>query len=43
MSVSFSVEKGRILEILASGKLSEEDYKKFIPEVERLIREHGKI
>ncbi len=44
MSVNLSVEKeGKTLEILANGKLSQEDYKKLIPEVERLIKEHGKI
>lgn len=44
MAVTFSVEKdGKILEILATGKLSEDDYRKFTPEVERLIKQHGRV
>ncbi len=44
MAVKVSEEKdGKILEIQASGRLSEEDYKQFLPEVERLIKKHGKI
>jgi hypothetical protein len=34
---------GRILEVTAMGKLTKEDYKDFIPWVERLIERHGKI
>jgi hypothetical protein len=34
---------GRILIIHASGKLEKQDYERFAPEVERLIREHGKV
>lgn len=34
---------GKIIEIHASGKLNKEDYEKLGPQVERLIREHGKI
>ncbi len=34
---------GKILAVNVSGKLTKEDYKQFIPEVERLIKEHGKI
>ncbi len=36
-------ETGKVLEVNISGKLSKEDYKRFVPEVERLIGEHGKI
>jgi hypothetical protein len=31
------------LAVTASGKLSKADYEHFVPEVERLIAEHGKI
>ena len=34
---------GKTLHVGASGKLSHEDYKRFIPEFERLIDQHGKI
>jgi hypothetical protein len=34
---------GKVLEVRASGKLSREDYERFVPEVERLIGEHGKV
>jgi stage II sporulation SpoAA-like protein len=34
---------GKILNIKMSGKLTKEDYKQFVPEVDRLIKQHGKI
>jgi hypothetical protein len=34
---------GRILVVRLAGKLSKEDYEKFIPVVDRLIQQHGKI
>jgi hypothetical protein len=34
---------GKILAIKLSGKLTREDYEHFLPEVERLIQQHGKI
>ena len=34
---------GKILAIQVSGKLTHEDYGKFLPEFERRIKEHGKI
>jgi hypothetical protein len=34
---------GKILVVRLSGKLTNEDYQQFVPEVERLIRQHGKI
>jgi hypothetical protein len=34
---------GKILEIKISGKLSKEDYQRFVPQVEKLIKDHGKI
>ena len=36
-------EGGKVSVIQLSGKLTREDYGQFIPEVERLIKEHGKI
>lgn len=33
----------QLLVVRASGKLSKEDYELFIPEVERLIKQEGKI
>ncbi len=34
---------GKILLVKISGKLSKEDYQRFVPDVERLIKDHGKI
>jgi hypothetical protein len=34
---------GKVLDIHVSGKLVKDDYKHFVPEVERLIQQHGKI
>ena len=34
---------GKVLVIKLSGKLTKEDYQHFVPEVERLIGQHGKI
>src|SRR5262249_50401770 len=34
---------GKIVHVRLSGKLGEEDYERFVPKVERLIRAHGKI
>ena len=34
---------GRILVVHVSGKLVKEDYAHFVPEFERLLREHGKL
>ena len=33
----------RTMTVRLSGKLSKEDYNAFVPEVERLIQQHGKI
>jgi hypothetical protein len=46
MGVELSLNKAtghRILFVRASGKLSKEDYYHFLPEVERLLNEDGKI
>jgi hypothetical protein len=34
---------GKVLEVQVSGKLVHEDYKQFVPEFERLVKENGKI
>ncbi|MGN6545415.1 MAG: STAS/SEC14 domain-containing protein [Aureliella sp.] len=34
---------GHVLVINLTGKLTKEDYEHFMPEVERLIKEHGKL
>jgi SpoIIAA-like len=36
-------QAGRVLEVRVSDKLTHADYEKFVPEFERLIKEHGKI
>jgi SpoIIAA-like len=36
-------EGGKLCIVQLSGKLTREDYGQFVPEVERLIKEHGKI
>ncbi|MEN6625812.1 MAG: STAS/SEC14 domain-containing protein [Candidatus Sumerlaeia bacterium] len=37
------LHEGRILQLTLTGKLSREDYKHFLPEIEQLIETHGKI
>jgi len=34
---------GKVLTVKISGKLSKEDYERFTPEVDRLIKKNGKI
>ena len=34
---------GKVLEVHMSGKLTKQDYEHFVPTVERLLQEHGKI
>jgi hypothetical protein len=34
---------GNVLELHLHGKLTQEDYRRFLPETERLIARHGKI
>jgi stage II sporulation SpoAA-like protein len=44
MAVEFQEKAdGKVLEVRASGKLTKEDYERFLPEVERLIGQHGKV
>ena len=37
------LENGKMLEVHLSGKLVKEDYETFVPVVERLVKQHGKI
>ena len=37
------LNKGRLLEIYLTGKLTKEDYETFLPAVERLVKQFGKI
>jgi hypothetical protein len=34
---------GEVLEIELTGKLTKEDYERFVPVAEQLVKEHGKI
>jgi SpoIIAA-like len=34
---------GKILEVRVSGKLTHDDYKRFVPEFEERVKQHGKI
>jgi hypothetical protein len=44
MSIQLHEEEGgKILMVRATGRLSKEDYERFVPEVDRLITQHGKI
>ncbi len=44
MSVNLQEQAGgKILVLKLSGKLAKEDYQHFVPEIERLIGQHGKI
>ena len=44
MSIQLNEENGgKILVVHVSGKLVKEDYENFVPEFERLAREHGKL
>jgi hypothetical protein len=36
-------EEGKILAVKLTGKLTKEDYEQLLPEVERLVKEHGKL
>ena len=36
-------DAGHVLEVHVSGKLTKEDYVTFVPEVDRMIGQHGKI
>ncbi len=43
MALEISERPGGIVDVHVTGRLSEEDYDRFVPELDRLIREHGKI
>lgn len=44
MSVEFHESlSGKMLVVKLSGKLDKDDYAKFVPHVEKLIQQHGKI
>ncbi len=44
MSVTLQEESGgKIMVVRITGKLAKEDYQRLVPEVERLIGQHGKI
>src|SRR5271168_3518187 len=44
MSVELHKEgNGKVLVVKLSGKLTKEDYDHFVPEIEQLINQHGKI
>ena len=36
-------EKGEIIHVTVSGKLTKEDYQRFAPQIEKDIQEHGKV
>ena len=37
------LNSGKVLELHLTGRLAKEDYETFVPEVERLVEQHGKI
>jgi hypothetical protein len=44
MSVDLHEEAGgKVLVVNLTGKLQKEDYQRFVPEVERLVKAHGKV
>ena len=44
MSVELNeLDGGKLLEVRLTGKLVKEDYGHFVPAVERLVKQHGKI
>src|SRR5947209_3637656 len=44
MSVELHEEAaGKVLAVTPTGKLTTADYERFVPEVERLIKQHGKL
>ena len=44
MSIQLNEENGgKVLNIHVSGKLEKADYEHFVPEFERLVRQHGKL
>jgi len=44
MSIQLNEENGgKLLAVQVSGKLAKQDYEQFVPEFERLLRQHGKL
>ena len=44
MSIQLNEENGgKVLAVHISGKLAKVDYEHFVPEFERLVRQHGKL
>lgn len=44
MSVELKeIDNGRLLEVHLTGKLVKKDYEMFLPAVERLVKQHGKL
>jgi flavodoxin len=44
MSVNVQEQAGgKVLVVNLGGKLTRDDYQHFVPEVDRLIRQHGKV
>jgi len=44
MSIQLNEEStGKILVVHINGKLAKADYEHFVPELERLVRQHGKL
>jgi len=44
MTIQLNEENGgKMLAIHVSGKLEKTDYEHFVPEFERLVRQHGKL
>src|ERR1043166_215829 len=44
MAISFEEKAGgKVLEVHVNGTLAKTDYKQFVPEVDRLVEQHGKI
>jgi hypothetical protein len=43
MAIEVRHNGDKVLDVQVSGKLAKSDYQHFVPEVERLIQQHGKI
>jgi len=44
MGVEFLKDADRkVVSVRATGKLTKEDYQRFVPEIETMVKEHGKI
>jgi hypothetical protein len=37
------IDRDKVVEVKATGTLTVEDYRQFLPEVERLVKQHGPI